>query len=203
MDPLDIRRNRPALSNANSPLRETASQTAGPYVHIGCLPNRLGLAGIIENDLISNKPLPDGNTITVAGQVFEGEDTVCTDAMLEFWHADETGDYANGYWTRTCTDLESGFYRTETVMPGSCAQKDGVPFAPFMSVWTVARGINIGLLTRIYFPEFESLNADDPHLQLVAPERRQTLIAQSTQTEREYRFDIHLQGSSETVFFDT
>ncbi len=32
-------------------LKETASQTAGPYVHIGCMPNFAGISGVYETDL--------------------------------------------------------------------------------------------------------------------------------------------------------
>lgn len=28
--------------------KETASQTAGPYVHIGCTPNFVGIEGVFE-----------------------------------------------------------------------------------------------------------------------------------------------------------
>lgn len=32
-------------------LKESASQTAGPYVHIGLTPNFSGIGGVYENDL--------------------------------------------------------------------------------------------------------------------------------------------------------
>lgn len=32
-------------------LKESASQTAGPYVHIGCTPNFTGIEGVYEADL--------------------------------------------------------------------------------------------------------------------------------------------------------
>ena len=66
MDPLDVRRMRPAVINAETPLRESASQTAGPYVHIGCMPNSMGLTGVYPADLTSNKPLAD-SPITILG----------------------------------------------------------------------------------------------------------------------------------------
>jgi len=57
-------------------------------------------------------------------------------------------------------------------------------------------------ITRIYFAD-ESANADDPILALVPAERRATLIATREQGgTATYRFDIHLQGDRETVFFD-
>ena len=79
--------------------------------------------------------------------------------------------------------------------------------APHINAWIVARGINIGLNTRIYFSDEAEANAKDPVLNLIEWEaRRKTLIAERA-TERDggsavYRFDIRLQGENETVFFD-
>lgn len=201
MDPLDVRRTRPADSNAKAPLRETASQTAGPYVHIGCLPNMLGI-GVYPNDLRSNGEIAGGQAIRIVGQVFEGGGIACRDAMLEIWQADEDGDYANGIWRRAPTDPETGLFVVETIRPGTVIDGHGRTLAPSITVWIVARGINVGLLTRLYFPEDAPLHADDPHLSLVETGRRGTLLATPSGTSGEYRFDIHLQGDAETVFFD-
>jgi protocatechuate 3,4-dioxygenase alpha subunit len=51
----------------------------------------------------------------------------------------------------------------------------------------------------MYFPD-EEANARDPVLRLVPAEDRHTLIA--TTDGDGLRFDIHLQGERETVFFD-
>jgi len=199
MDSLDIRRTRPAKSNLITPLRETASQTAGPYVHIGCLPNSVGVKGIYSNDLISNRLLADA-PITISGKVFEGEGIVCRDMMLEFWQADERGSYDNGIWQRTSTNLETGLFSIKTQMPGKISTAEGCVLAPFISVWITARGLNLGIFTRIYFPEHENVITQDPHMALVPESRRSTLLAQPL--DGGYRFDIHLQGAAETVFFD-
>jgi protocatechuate 3,4-dioxygenase alpha subunit len=77
--------------------------------------------------------------------------------------------------------------------------------APHILVWIVARGINLGLLTRLYFEDEAAANAEDPVLRLIEqPERRNTLIARrvSGAAENIYVFDIHSQGTEETVFFD-
>jgi protocatechuate 3,4-dioxygenase alpha subunit len=77
--------------------------------------------------------------------------------------------------------------------------------APHVNLWIVARGINIGLNTRMYFSDEEAANAADPVLNLIEPEiRRQTLIAQRSTRGAEivYTFDIYLQGDQETVFID-
>jgi protocatechuate 3,4-dioxygenase alpha subunit len=64
----------------------------------------------------------------------------------------------------------------------------------------VARGINIGLHTRLYF-EDEDNGADALLARIDPPERAQTLIAKRAGDGR-YRFDIRLQGAGETVFLD-
>jgi protocatechuate 3,4-dioxygenase alpha subunit len=77
--------------------------------------------------------------------------------------------------------------------------------APHINFWIVARGINIGLHTRMYFPDEEKANAADPVLNLIEQEnRRPTLIAAKKKGGRTpvYRFEIRLQGHNETVFFD-
>jgi protocatechuate 3,4-dioxygenase alpha subunit len=57
----------------------------------------------------------------------------------------------------------------------------------------------------MYFPEEAAANAADPVLQAVAqPNLIATLVAQKELKPGSalYRFDIHLQGERETVFFD-
>ncbi|MCB0198392.1 MAG: protocatechuate 3,4-dioxygenase subunit alpha, partial [Anaerolineae bacterium] len=74
---------------------------------------------------------------------------------------------------------------------------------PYINVRVFSRGMLIHALTRLYFSD-ESTNADDPLLNSVPPERRATLIAQREEfgDVPTYRFDIHLQGDQETVFFN-
>ena len=77
--------------------------------------------------------------------------------------------------------------------------------APHVSFWIVARGINIGLSTRMYFSDEETANHADPVLNLIEPDtRRRTLIAQRAMRGSAvvYTFDVYLQGERETVFFD-
>ncbi len=77
--------------------------------------------------------------------------------------------------------------------------------APHISLWIVARGINIGLHTRLYFEDEGDANAGDPVLNLIEWEhRRATLYAKRGERDGKtvYRFDIKLQGEDETVFFD-
>ena len=58
--------------------------------------------------------------------------------------------------------------------------------------------------TRLYFDDEQEANARDPVLGAVPAERRATLIARREEVPGglQYRFDIHMQGPRETVFFD-
>ena len=91
--------------------------------------------------------------------------------------------------------------RFETIKPGRVPYPDGRMQAPHITMWVVARGINIGLQTRMYFPDEEKANGEDPVLGRIEHRVRvPTLIAEKV--DGGYRFDIHLQGEKETVFFD-
>lgn len=177
---------RPADSNLAEPLKESPSQTAGPYVHIGCLPQLIGLDAA-PAQIDSNGPLPNAERIVVEGHVYDGEGAVARDVMIESWQAD-------GVWRRIGTDLDTGIFRLETVRPAAAAGQ-----APHLKLWIVARGINIGLSTRVYFPGDD--HDTDPVLALVPEERRATLVADPLGGGK-FRFDIRLQGEGETVFFD-
>ena len=89
--------------------------------------------------------------------------------------------------------------------PGAVVGRGGRMMAPHLNLWIVARGINIGLNTRMYFDDEAEANAADPVLNLVEQaERRPTLIARREMRDGKpvYRFDIRLQGENETVFLD-
>jgi protocatechuate 3,4-dioxygenase alpha subunit len=84
-------------------------------------------------------------------------------------------------------------------------RKGRAAMAPHVNLWLAARGVNIGLSTRLYFADEATANADDPVLNIVdPPSRRATLLAHRTSRDGTaiYTFDIHLQGPQETVFFD-
>ena len=77
--------------------------------------------------------------------------------------------------------------------------------APHILVWIVARRINLGLLTRLYFEDEVAANAKNTGLRLIEqPERRKILSARCVQGvgANTYVLDITLQGAEETVFFD-
>lgn len=200
-------------------IRETASQTAGPYVHIGLAPGAAGFA-IFENELGRDIAGPNaaGERIRVEGRVFDGTGATLRDVLIEVWQANAAGIHASpedprhgeveeGFrgWGRVISDFDTGRFAFETVKPGAVPGRGGKPMAPHLNLWIVARGINIGLSTRMYFSDEPVANAADPVLGLIEnPARWPTLIA--AREERDgmalYRFDIRLQGVNETVFFD-
>ncbi|MBY0134966.1 protocatechuate 3,4-dioxygenase subunit alpha [Paracoccus yeei] len=196
-------------------LKETPSQTAGPYVHIGLTPNALGNPGIYPEDL-GGSPIREGakgERITITGRVIDGADMILRDALFESWQADAEGIYpANDPrgradpnvtgWARVAADFDTGIYRLETIKPGRVPFPDGRLMAPHINIWLVARGINLGLQTRIYFDDEEAANAECPVLARIEHKARvQTLLAKRT-GPGEYSFDFKLQGDNETVFFD-
>lgn len=191
-------------------LMETPSQTGGPYVHIGCIPTFAGLEGIYPEDLGKRaiEEGAEGEVITITGSVFDGTGWALRDAMMESWQADAAGRYpgqegadpkVNGF-ARFAADGESGEFTLRTVKPGRVPMRGGGFQAPHIALWIVARGINTGLQTRIYFEDED--NSTDPLLARIEQRHRvQTLIAKKT-GDGLYRFDIRLQGEDETVFLD-
>ena len=195
-------------------LKETPSQTAGPYVHIGLAPGAAGFQ-IFERELGWDIAGPDapGERIRVEGVVLDGTGAPVKDVMLEVWQADANGIYphpedpraaeaAKGFrgWGRVITDFDTGLWGFDTIKPGPVMGRNGRQMSPHLNLWIVARGINIGLNTRMYFEDED--NAADPVMNLIEQvHRRETLLARKV-APGHYRFDIRLQGDGETVFMD-
>ncbi len=201
-------------------MRETASQTAGPYVHIGLAPLQTGL-NVFENNFgnVLTNAQTQGQRIRIEGRVFDGIGTVLKDVLIESWQANAQGKYAHPAdqqpgktvdanfrgWGRSCTDFDTGVFSIDTIKPGLVTGRNGRFMAPHINLWIVARGINLGLNTRLYFSDELEANSEDAVLNLIEWEaRRQTLVAQRFEADGVvvYRFDIRLQGEGETVFFD-
>lgn len=189
--------------------KETPSQTAGPFVHIGLLPAMAGLPHRTQEQLhVLTRPGLAGNAIRIEGTITDGAGALVRDATIELWQADHQGQYGTPAfpgWGRAATDFATGLWFFETILPGQVAWRDGRMQAPHASLAILARGINIHLHTRVYFPDFADANAADRVLGLIDdPAARATLIARAVadQPMPTYRFDIRLQGEGETVFLD-
>ena len=190
--------------------RQTPSQTVGPYFAYGLSPEQYGyqqnLTSIAGSQMAQDDT--EGQRIRVEGRVFDGAGNPISDALIEIWQADSLGRYAHPSDPRGSNSTFKGFGRCgtgtdprnrfwfDTIKPGKV---DG-DRAPHLNVIVSMRGMLLHAFTRIYFPD-EPANATDPVLRMVPAERRNTLIA-THDSGNVYRFDIHMQGDNETVFFD-
>lgn len=209
----------PTTSPVSNPLPyapQTASQTAGPFVHIGLMPwaagREIGLP-TLGGDIAG--PDAPGTRIVVTGRVTDGFGAPVRDMIIEIWQADAGGiypspgdprsaDVARGFrgFGRVCTDPDGGGFEIRTIKPGPVPGRHRRAQAPHLNLWLLARGVNAGLATRMYFADEAEANAADPVLGLIDPARRvDTLLAGSVEPGR-YAFDIRLQGEDETVFLD-
>ena len=180
-------------------LLPTPSQTVGPYLSIGL-------------------PWPDGPFVVpegtpgafwIRGTVYDGAGDPIPDALIETWQADPDGGFrhpddprgeASGEFRGfgRCPTEPDGTYGILTVLPGILPGEHGIEQARHIDVSVFARGLLHRVVTRIYFEDQD--NSDDPVLDTVPEDRRDTLVA--VKTGDGYRFDVRLQGEDETVFFD-
>lgn len=207
----------PKLSVVQGPqgLRQTPSQTVGPFFAYGLVPTQYGYdAGHAFTSLFNGRIAGEGakgEPIELVGRVFDGAGKPIPDALIEVLQADAAGRYVKSR-AEALAGAFSGFgrvgtgtdpaneYRFHTIRPG--ATKDGQ--APHLNLIVLMRGMLVHAFTRAYF-EGESANGADPVLKSVPAGRRKTLIAlrEGEQAGRmRYRFDIRMQGPDETVFFD-
>ena len=195
-----------------SGLKQTPSQTVGPYFAYGLTSRQYGYQqtsiaeGVMADDQV------EGQRIRIVGRVLDGEGQPVPDAMIEIWQADAQGRFAHSADPRGSNTVFKGFGRMgtgtdpearfifETIKPGAPSEVE----APHISVVVVMRGLLSHVYTRIYFPDEAERNAVDPVLQAVPTEHRDTLIAVSEPGGPipANRFDIYMQGANETVFFD-
>jgi len=203
------------MSNAKI-LKQTPSQTAGPYLHIGCIPQQIGITPSFSKDLnnlvLSNET--KGSRIEICGKIYDGNHDVIKDALVEIWQVDTNGCYKSrvnknnksdpnfNNWGRTSCDLETGLWQFYTIKPGMVTLNNQKILAPHIWLWVAARGINTGLFTCLYFCDENNLNALDCNLKKISKNSNlQSLIADKI-AENKYEFNIYLQGDKETIFFD-
>ena len=183
-------------------LDETPFQTAGPFLHIGCMPNSIKISKIYQNDLgeIPFKNKQENELITIEGSVFDGNSVALDDVMIETWQCDEKGQFNedNGF-ARLIPDKLTKKFTLKTIKPGFYRGFDGKIHSPHVSLSISARGLNMTLNTRVYFEDDELKN--DPLLSIVTMDKLNSLIAKKI-TKNSYLFDIFLQGDKETIFLD-
>jgi protocatechuate 3,4-dioxygenase alpha subunit len=173
----------------------TPSQTVGPFLSLG-LPWQDGPTVVAEGT---------EGAVWIQGTVTDGAGAVVPDALIETWQADPDGRFDHPDDPRgarpgfrgfgRCPTGDDGGYGILTLLPGALPGQ-----APHINVSVFARGLLHRVVTRIYFPDNPEANAADPVLAAVPEERRSTLVA--AREGDGYRFDVRLQGESETVFFD-
>jgi protocatechuate 3,4-dioxygenase alpha subunit len=178
----------------------TPSQTVGPYFSIG----------LTWEDGAFVVPEGEDGGFWIRGRVFDGEGEPVPDAMIETWQADPEGRYAHPDDPRGATSAFRGFARAptdadgrfaiHTVKPGPVPGAGGATQAPHLAMSVFARGLLNRVVTRVYFADEAEANAGDPVLKDLTDDRRATLLADPVPGDG-YRFDVHLQGADETVFF--
>jgi protocatechuate 3,4-dioxygenase alpha subunit len=181
----------------------TPSQTTGPYLTIGLL------GGPVSNRLVDES---DPRAIRLSGMLLDGAGDPVPDGMIEIWQANAAGRYAHPVDDRQEIPVEEGFtgfgrsatddaghFEFVTVKPGRVPWVDGRFQAPHLLVGVFARGLLKRVATRMYFPDEEAANAEDPVLLGLEPVERATLVARAE--DGGLGFDIVLQGAGQTTFF--
>ncbi len=197
-------------NNRERDLVPTPSQTVGPYFQIG-------MSGSREIPRIAGADAR-GERVKLVCTVFDRDGARLDDAMIEIWQANADGKYNHPADRRPMpvdpaflgfgrvSSNSEGICVFETIKPGRVPGPGNVLQAPHLEVSVLARGVLKRLATRIYFAG-DPANDEDPVLALVPKSRRHTLMAQPIASPRggepgAWRFDVHLSGSRETVFFD-
>ena len=194
-------------------LKQTPSQTIGPFFSYGLTPKQAGynkLSSLASSSLVTESTI--GAQIRIEGTIFDGVGDIVSDAMVEIWQADSQGRYQNqpslegigssflnfGRCDTGANDQNKFVF--ETVKPGQISTKT----APHINLVIFMRGLLSHVFTRIYFPDEKNSNLLDETLLTIPAYRQETLVAKKLSGESTliYEFNIHLQGEKETVFFD-
>ena len=192
------------MKNSNKILDETPFQTAGPFLHIGCMPNKIKINNLYKNDLgeVPFKNKNETEMITVEGSVFDGNGIALDDVMLETWQCDENGQFLEDHgFARFIPDKLTKQFKLFTVKPGQVQNLDEKNQSPHICLSISSRGLNMTLNTRIYFEGDDLIN--DPILSMIKNTKGNihSLVAKKIK-KNVYIFDVFLQGDKETVFFD-
>ena len=184
-------------------------------MHIGFLPKKVGINSSFSREL-NNLILSEktkGTRIEISGKIYDGNNEVLKDALVEIWQVDANGNYQsrltkkNKYdknfsnWGRTSCDFNTGLWKFNTIKPGIVQLNKSEILAPHIWLWIVARGINLGLYTCMYFSDENTLNKLDRNLKKLTNNNFQSLFAVNIEKYK-YEFNIYLQGDKETIFFN-
>ena len=123
---------------------DTPSQTAGPFLHIGCTPDLIDINVFRESigKFPSNSKSMD-NIIQISGKIFDGNNEPIKDAMIETWQYDENGIFKkNEGFTRVITNFNTGEFTIKTVKPPHFKGKDDL-IQSHILFWIFARGMNM------------------------------------------------------------
>lgn len=209
-------------------LQAHASQTVGPYFHLGLD----WLALDAETPIGPRRPTQGGaaapRILDIRGRVYDGVGSGVGDAMLEIWRPanarqssapgtvpppQTAAEGSNPIQVTAQALAEQGFGRLAVDASGAyhfrVVQPEVAPGAlPFLVIQVTMRGLLKAACTRLYLPS-ESGSPQgakpptDPVLDRVPENRRSTLWAQPDGSTTALRFDIHMQGPDETVFFSS
>ncbi|MEZ5021855.1 MAG: protocatechuate 3,4-dioxygenase subunit alpha [Chitinophagales bacterium] len=187
-------------------MKQTPSQTIGPYFAYGLTPKQYNYDhGNICSPELADKSAK-GEHIIIKGIVLDGNNQPVNDAMIEIWQPNSKGEFIHekkdGFvsFGRCGTGTtEVNQFEFKTIKPGS------LNGAPYINVIVFMRGILSHMYTRMYFSDEASANSEDNFLNQIDDNRKHTLIANKLPgggEENVYEFNIHMQGDNETVFLD-
>jgi protocatechuate 3,4-dioxygenase alpha subunit len=159
------------------------SQTSGPMY---------GFALLFDGCEQAVAPGSPG-AVLVEGSVIDADDKPIDlpHTFVEVWNHD--------LLARSRADAD-GVFRVLVRKPPEGRTPEGDPLAPALNVTIFGVGILKQMQTRMYFPDESVRNAQDAILARVPADRRHTLVAQAA-TDGSLRFDVHVRGANETVFF--
>lgn len=194
-------------------IKQTASQTVGPFFHHILTPQKHGKPGLVSNEMAAAGS--QGERIRVEGRLLDGEGNPLRVGLIEIWQADANGRYQHPAdqrrepppdpafrgFGRAEADPD-GWFWFETVKPGAVPGLGNVVQAPHVNLTIFAAGLGSHLYTRLYFSDEAEANELDPVLGTVDSSRRGTLVAQRDQDRAQYSLDILVGGDAETVFFE-
>ena len=167
------------MAESPGPAGLTPSQTVGPFLHLA----------LAEPGWATPVDAADPDVLTLGGEVLDGAGAPVPDAVVETWQY-------GGPFARCATGADGG-WSVRIRRPVGVPTLDGTAQAAHVTVAVFARGLLDRVVTRAYLDD--PANADDPVLAL-AGARAERLLARPA-GDGAWRFDVHLRGDDESVFF--